>query len=167
MSTGNLYIEPVTNEARLPEKKTDHAACYDIRLNLVNRNITYIRGSGESQTLMAKKSYEIYPGERALLPTGLKMCCDPGWKIEVAPRSGNAFKLGITLINAIGVLDADYRDEAMLLIVNHGNNAVTLKDGERFAQLSLEVVNDVNLIVGKLPKTESNRVGGIGSSGNT
>ena len=87
------------------------------------------------------------------------------WKIELAPRSGEAIKRGLTLINAIGIVDADFRHEAMLLVVNHGSSVINIRDGMRIAQLSLERVEDVNIILGILPSVESNRDGGFGSTG--
>lgn len=161
----NLYLEQVTSGAIVPEKKTDHAACYDVHANVDCRKIHYYRASNNKQIQLCYGTHKLYPGERALIPTGWKMCCDPGWKIEVAPRSGTSLKYGVTLINSTGILDADFRDEAMLLVVNLGSQIIDIIDGERIAQLSLEEVHDVNIILGKLPATDSNRTGGMGSTG--
>lgn len=161
----NLYIERVTKNAKLPEKKTDDAACYDIRANIDCRKINFFRSSNVMQTQLCYGTHQLYPGERAMIPTGLKMCCDKGWKIIISPRSGSAIKLGVTLINCNGILDADFRDEAMLLMVNHSNHVIDINHDDRIAQLSLEKVYDVNIILGELPKTDSNRKGGMGHTG--
>ena len=160
----NLYLERVTNSARVPTKATDFSACHDIYADLNNRKIILFPSNGNSKRVLVKSIYNILPSERVMIPTGFKMCCDPGWKIELAPRSGNAIKLGMSLINCTGIVDADYRDEAMILIVNHSNQPVKVTDGMRIAQLSLEKVTDVNIVLGPLPKIDSNRSGGMGST---
>lgn len=163
----NLYIERVTNSAKVPEKKTTHAACYDVRANLVNRIVKVFKGGiNKGRVELIKKRIKLAPGDRAMIPTGWKMCCDPGWKIELVPRSGKSIKFGVTLINCTGVVDADFRQEAMLLVVNLSNELITITDEERIAQLSLEVVNDVNVVIGNLPDIDSNRIGGMGSTDN-
>lgn len=161
----NLYLECVVKSAKIPEKKTDHAACYDVRANVDRRKIKYYRATNMPQNHLCYGTYQLYPLERALIPTGWKMCCDPGWKIEVAPRSGTSLKLGVSLVNSIGIIDADYRDEAMLLVINLGTQIININEGDRIAQLSVEKVNDVNVIVGPLPATDSNRDGGLGHTG--
>ena len=100
-----------------------------------------------------------------MIPTGWRMCCDPGWKIEFAPRSGKSIKEGLTLINAIGIVDADFRHEAMLLVVNAGYETIEITHEERIAQLSLEQVFHVDIVEGPLPDIESDRNGGFGSTG--
>jgi len=163
----NLYLERVTNSASVPVRKTEHAACYDIQANLINRNVKFYRHGNNAQTELYNGKYKIYPGERVLIPTGWKMCCDSDYKIEIAPRSGNAIKQGLTLINAIGIIDADYRDEVMLLMINHGHQVIEITDGMRLGQLSLERVEEVNMVIciDELPKTDSNRMGGLGHTG--
>lgn len=161
----NLYLEKVTRNAPVPERKTTHAACYDIRADIENRTIIFYRSTNLRQIEICHGIHQLYPGERALIPTGWKMCCDPNWKIELAPRSGISLKVGVTLINSTGILDADYRDEAMVILVNHGAKTVNINDRDRIAQLSLEKVYDFNMVFGKLPATNSNRKGGMGHTG--
>jgi len=161
-----LYLEKTRTDAIVPAKATDDAACYDIHADLMGRKIkSYLSGSVIFGDPTIKNGIlKLTPGERALVPTGWKMCCDPGWKIEIAPRSGNAIKKGLSLINCIGIIDSDYRDEVMLLIVNHSDWPVEVNHGERIAQLSLEKVNDIEMLIGLLPDTDSNRDGGMGST---
>jgi len=75
------------------------------------------------------------PGERALLPTGLKMALPEGYEGQVRPRSGLAHRHGVTVLNSPGTIDADYRGEVKVLLVNHGEAAYTVERGTRIAQL--------------------------------
>lgn len=161
----NLYLERVTEAAKLPESQTTHSACFDVFCDLQGRIVETFSVHGK-HAVKTNQNIKLYPGDRAMIPTGWKMSCDPGWKIELAPRSGNAIKRGITLINSIGIVDADFSAEVMLLIVNlNTTDVVTIEHGERLAQLSLEKVHPANMIIGKLPGLESNRAGGFGSTG--
>lgn len=161
----NLYLERVTNSAKVPVKVTNHAACYDVRANLLQRDIIYYAGNSKKRTEVTPGFIKLVPGERVMIPTGFKMCCDPGWKIELLPRSGAALKRGLTLINCTGVVDADFRHEVMILMTNNSTEIIEIRDKERIAQLSIEIVNDIEIVLGKLPSIDSNRNGGFGSTG--
>ncbi len=78
---------------------------------------------------------ELLPGQRALIPTGLHIELPEGYECQVRPRSGLAFKHGITIVNAPGTIDADYRGEIGVLLMNCGQEPFTINDGERIAQL--------------------------------
>ena len=75
------------------------------------------------------------PGERALIPTGLRMALPPGWEAQVRPRSGLALKQGITVLNSPGTIDADYRGPVGVILINHGADSFSVEPGERIAQL--------------------------------
>lgn len=75
------------------------------------------------------------PGGRALIPTGLKIALPTGYEAQVRPRSGLAVREGVTVLNAPGTIDADYRGEVKVILVNHGHEAFTVERGERIAQL--------------------------------
>jgi dUTP pyrophosphatase len=79
----------------------------------------------------------IRPGERVLIPTGFRVAIPQGFEIQVRPRSGLALKHGVTILNAPGTIDADYRGELGILLVNLGQNPYTVRRGERIAQLVL------------------------------
>jgi len=160
----NLYLERISETAIKPAKATTHSAAYDMYADLNGRYVKVYR-VGKPQERIANSSIELFPGERAMIPTGWKMCCDPGWKIEIAPRSGNAIKKGLTLINCIGIIDADYRHEVMALVHNTSLEIVRIEDGDRISQLALERVNHIDFIEGTLPKIDSNRDGGFGHTG--
>ena len=75
------------------------------------------------------------PGERALVPTGFAMALPAGYEAQIRPRSGLAYKHGITCLNTPGTIDADYRGEVKVLLINHGQDAFTITRGERIAQM--------------------------------
>jgi dUTP pyrophosphatase len=105
------------------------------------------------------------PGGRALVPTGLALELPPGHEAQVRPRSGLALKHGVTVLNAPGTIDADYRGEVQVLLINHGAEPVTLRRGERIAQLVVAPVLRVRLVeVDALGET-TRGAGGFGSTG--
>lgn len=159
----NLYIEKVTDSAIEPVKGTDHAACYDVHADTKSRHIALF-GLKHETSYSNGGFISIRPSERALIPTGLKMCCDEGYRVAMYPRSGLSIKLGVNLVNCTGVIDADYRGEVMIPLINLSNETVTIKHGERIAQIALEKLEPTELIYG-LPDTTSNRSGGFGSTG--
>lgn len=87
------------------------------------------------------ETWALQPGQRRLVPTGLTMAIPEGCEGQVRPRSGLALKHGITVLNAPGTIDADYRGEVAVLLVNHGEAPFDLKRGERIAQLILAPVS--------------------------
>ena len=104
------------------------------------------------------------PGEHALIPTGVMIALPKGYEAQVRPRSGLAAKHGITVLNAPGTIDADYRGEVGVLLINHGDAPFTVKRGERIAQMVIAPVAHVELIaVGSLSDTDRGS-GGFGST---
>jgi len=85
----------------------------------------------------------IRPGERRMIPTGIRIAVPEGYEAQIRPRSGLAIKNGITLINSPGTIDADYRGEVTLLLVNHGSRPFIVKRGERIAQMVVQRVTRV------------------------
>ncbi len=108
----------VVNQSKhpLPEYATDHSAGMDLRANLDSPIV-------------------LKPLERALIPTGLFIELPQGHEAQIRPRSGLAFKNGLTVLNSPGTIDADYRGEVKVLLVNLSNNEFTVNDGERIAQM--------------------------------
>ncbi len=86
------------------------------------------------------KEIVVQPGERALIPTGLRFEIPAGFEIQVRPRSGLALKHGITVINSPGTIDADYRGELGVILINHGKEPLTITPGMRIAQIVLAPV---------------------------
>ena len=107
----------------------------------------------------------IGPGERALVPTGIAIALPAGFEAQVRPRSGLALHAGVTVLNAPGTIDADYRGEIQVLLVNLGPERVTLRRGERIAQLVVAPVTRIRWReVGALPAS-TRADGGFGSTG--
>lgn len=77
----------------------------------------------------------LQPGDRALIPTGIKMALPDGYEAQIRPRSGLAYKHGVTVLNSPGTIDADYRGDVGVLLINHGKEAFTIEDGMRVAQM--------------------------------
>lgn len=105
------------------------------------------------------------PGDRFPVPTGLAFALPPGFEGQVRPRSGLAFKSGITCLNSPGTVDADYRGEVKVILINHGPEAFTIRRGDRIAQLVIApVVQATWAEVGSLDET-ARGAGGFGSTG--
>ena len=107
----------------------------------------------------------IAPGDYAKIPTGLAIALPEGFEGQVRPRSGLAAKHGVTVLNSPGTVDADYRGEVMVLLINHGKEVFSLRRGERIAQMVVAPVSAVVLVeVESLDETERGS-GGHGSTG--
>jgi dUTP pyrophosphatase len=107
----------------------------------------------------------LYPGERALVPTGLSFEIPSGYEIQARPRSGWAIKQGITLLNTPGTIDADYRGEVKIILANMGREPVEIKDQDRIAQLVLCPVVQAELILANDLNESARGAGGFGSTG--
>jgi len=130
----------------LPAYQTEHAAGLDLRA-AVSSAVT------------------LSPGGRSLIPTGLAVAIPPGFEGQVRPRSGLALRHGLTCLNTPGTIDADYRGEVQVLLINLGQEPCTIERGDRIAQLIIAPVTRAELtVVAKLP--ESTRgAGGFGHTG--
>lgn len=107
------------------------------------------------------------PGERALVPTGFAMALPAGYEAQIRPRSGLAYKHGITCLNTPGTIDADYRGEVKVLLINHGQDPFTITRGERIAQMVIASITQPEFVsVGTLDDTARGE-GGFGSTGTT
>lgn len=134
------------NDLQLPSYETEQAAGMDLRAAL-------------------GKPITIEPGKRALIPTGLKMALPAGYEAQVRPRSGLAFRNGITMLNTPGTIDSDYRGELKVLAVNLGEEPFTIRHGDRIAQMVIAPVTQAIVEeADTLEKTERG-AGGFGSTG--
>lgn len=113
----------------------------------------------------AKESVILRVGRRALIPTGLVLELPPGYEAQVRPRSGLAYKHGITVLNAPGTIDWDYRGEVNVLLINHGEQSFEITRGERIAQLVIQRVIRAELVPGAKLTTTKRGTGGFGSTG--
>ena len=107
----------------------------------------------------------LMPGARTLVPTGIAIALPPGYEAQVRPRSGLALKHGITGLNSPGTIDADYRGEVGVLLINHGSAPFVVQPGDRIAQLVVVAVGRVQwATVETLPETRRGE-GGFGHTG--
>ena len=105
------------------------------------------------------------PGGRALVPTGLIFELPPGTEAQVRPRSGLAAKHGVTVLNSPGTIDADYRGEVSVILINHGDVAFTIQRGDRIAQLILASVTRPRIVKAAALSETARGAGGFGSTG--
>jgi dUTP pyrophosphatase len=108
---------------------------------------------------------ELAPGARKLVPTGLVLQIPEGYEGQVRPRSGLALRHGITLLNTPGTIDADYRGEVMVLLINLGTTTATIERGERIAQLVIAPVTQATLAEVTAVSETARGAGGFGSTG--
>ena len=105
------------------------------------------------------------PGQRALVPTGLSIALPPGYEAQIRPRSGLAAKHGVTVLNAPGTVDADYRGEVGVLLINHGDAPFAIRRGERIAQMVIAAVVRAELVAALSLSATERGSGGYGSTG--
>lgn len=133
-------------KGELPAYQTSLASGFDVRAQ-ISEHLT------------------IYPGERALIPTGLSFEIPPGFEIQCRPRSGLAAKQGISVLNTPGTIDADYRGEAKVILVNLGQEPVEIKDQDRIAQFVLCPVVQADFELVENLQDSVRGAGGFGSTG--
>jgi dUTP pyrophosphatase len=132
----------------LPSYQTVHAAGLDLRAAVPeNAPVT------------------LAPGARALIPSGLSIALPPGFEAQVRPRSGLALKHGVTVLNSPGTIDADYRGEVGVLLVNLGRESFVINRGERIAQMVIAPVTMARLNVVTALSSTDRGAGGFGSTG--
>ena len=130
----------------LPKKMTDHAAGFDLPAAVT-------------------KPLKLKPGDIALIPCGFSMAVPHGYEAQVRPRSGLASKFGITMVNAPGTIDSDYRGEVHVPLINLGKKAFTVERAMRIAQMLILPVPKVTIVeVKELDQTRRGR-GGFGHTG--
>jgi dUTP pyrophosphatase len=105
------------------------------------------------------------PGRHAMVPTGLAIALPSGFEAQVRPRSGLAAKHGVTVLNSPGTIDADYRGEISVILINHGEAAFTIRRGERIAQMVIAPVVQAQLVRVTSLSTTDRGSGGFGSTG--
>jgi dUTP pyrophosphatase len=121
--------------------------------------------SGFDVRAQLKETLRLAPGERAMIPTGLSFAIPSGFEIQARPRSGLAAKQGISLVNTPGTIDADYRGEVKMIVINLGLEAVEIKDQDRIAQLVLCPVYQADFEVVTVLSDTVRGAGGFGSTG--
>lgn len=141
-----IRVAKLRDSAIVPSYATEHAAGVDLHAAL------------EAPLTLA-------PGARTLVPTGLALEIPCGYEGQVRPRSGLALRQGISLVNSPGTIDADYRGEVGVIIINHGSEAVVFSPGERIAQLVIAPVTRVDFEEVTELSTTRRATGGFGHTG--
>jgi len=131
----------------IPRYETEASAGMDLRANL-------------------DEEIRLLPLQRALIPTGLFIELPVGYEAQVRPRSGLAFKHGITVLNTPGTIDADYRGEIKVILVNLSNEEFVIKDGERIAQMIISAHEQAELEEVEFLNETARGAGGFGHTGN-
>jgi len=121
--------------------------------------------SGLDLSAAVSEDIILNPGERRLIPTGIAIAIPPGFEAQIRPRSGLALNEGITLLNAPGTIDADYRGEIGLIMINHGKKPFSIKKGDRLAQMVISKVYRARFEETDLLDTTSRNAGGFGHTG--
>jgi dUTP pyrophosphatase len=124
-----------------------------------------IGASGMDIRAFLKQPIELKPGERMLVPTGLFVEIPHGYELQVRPRSGLALKHGITCLNTPGTIDADYRGEIGVILVNLGKENFSIQSGDRIAQLVPAMVPKINWIIRETLEKSNRGSGGFGHTG--
>lgn len=130
----------------LPQYATEESAGLDLRANI-------------------EKEIILESLERKLIPTGLFMALPKGYEAQIRPRSGLAFKHGITVLNSPGTIDSDYRGELRILLINLSKEKFIIKDGERIAQMIIAKHEQVELLEVDILESTARGKGGFGSTG--
>ena len=142
--SAHIRIKKVSPNAKLPEQMTNLSAGFD---------------------LSASEDISLGPGSRCLVPTGIAVAIPAGYEGQVRPRSGMAWKRGITVLNSPGTIDADYRGEVKVILLNTTDSRIHIPSGERIAQLVINQIPEVTLeLVAELEDTDRG-AGGFGSTG--
>ena len=137
---------PEGRDLPVPERATAQAAGFDLRARVDD-------------------SMELLPGARGVVPTGIAIALPPGFEAQVRPRSGLAMKHGLSVINAPGTVDSDYRGEIRVLLINLGDEPVRIRRGDRIAQLVVQRLPEIVLReTPELPRTVRG-TGGFGHTG--
>lgn len=137
---------PHAADLPLPSYATEHSAGMDL-LAAVNKEVT------------------LTTGQRALIPTGVSLALPEGYEAQVRPRSGLALKQGVTVLNAPGTIDADYRGEVGVVLINHGDAPFVVTRGMRVAQMVIAPYTRVSWQKAESLETSARGEGGFGSTG--
>lgn len=144
--TLNLEIQELPHSRGLPAYATEHSAGMDLMAAIIGDII-------------------LAPMERILIPTGFIMALPEGYEAQIRPRSGLAYKNGVTVLNAPGTIDADYRGEVKVLLINLGNEPFTISAGMRIAQMVIAPYTKAELQTVDAVSDTVRGAGGFGSTG--
>ncbi|MCB1532562.1 MAG: dUTP diphosphatase [Alphaproteobacteria bacterium] len=147
------------NKLPVALKVLDHAS--DLKIPAYET----VQSAGMDLTAALSEPVELAPGQRALIPTGLSIALPAGYEAQVRPRSGLALKQGITVLNTPGTIDADYRGEIGVILINLGQESVTIERGMRVAQMVIARHEQVEWEISEDLEESERGAGGFGSTG--
>jgi dUTP pyrophosphatase len=160
-----VKLAKVHADAIVPKYATDLAAGFDLHAYLPLSRSAERLNPGHIAITEDNHPVIVYPGQRRLIDTGLRMQIPAGYELQIRPRSGNASNSGITVLNTPGTIDADYRGEIKVLLINHGEREFVINHGDRIAQGILSQIPQASFeVVGTLDDTERGE-GGFGHTG--
>ncbi|MBQ3466686.1 MAG: dUTP diphosphatase [Firmicutes bacterium] len=139
-----------------------------VRINSISGNYPSYETEGSAGmdiSAFLDEPVTIEPGKRALIPTGLFMEFEPGYEVQIRARSGLAVKHGIGLVNGVGTIDSDYRGEIKVALINMGETAFVVNNGDRIAQMVISPVVQAEIEPASELSDTSRGEGGFGSTG--
>jgi len=167
-----VTVNLVRSGATLPVRATQSATAFDVFADLSGDVVVYYENSNGDR--LERKVSEvdgvrqvvIHRGLRMMMPTGVALDLPEGYEAKLYGRSGLGLKHGITLANAVGVIDEDYTQEVFVCLINNSpRGQYVIKHGDRIAQMQIAKKDSVELVLGDIPHQKGDRVGGLGSTG--
>jgi dUTP pyrophosphatase len=159
-----VKLAKVYPDSIVPEYQTSGAAGFDLHAYIPLSQLAHRLNEGHISIIEDNHPITVFPGERKLIKTGIRMAIPFGYQLEVRPRSGLALKQGITVLNSPGTVDHGYLDEIGVIIINHGEREFVINHRDRIAQAVLMPAPQAEFeLVDELDGY--NRGGGFGSSG--
>lgn len=134
-------------------------------LELPRYETTLAAGADLRAAVLEDSPIILVPGARVLVPTGFAMALPAGYEAQIRPRSGLAYKHGVTCLNTPGTIDADYRGEVKVLLINHGTELFTIRRGERIAQMVIAPITQGTFERVEVLSETKRGAGGFGSTG--
>ncbi len=149
------------HDVEVPIKRLPHAA----DLPLPQYQTVHAAGLDLLAAVPADAPVILAPGARAMVPTGVALALPPGHEGQIRPRSGLAAHYGVTVLNAPGTIDADYRGELQVILINLGSEPFQVRRGMRIAQIVVAPVQHARLVESESLDTTTRATGGLGSTG--
>jgi dUTP pyrophosphatase len=160
-----IIFEALHDGVEPPRRATAHSAGHDLSACLSGGMVrVFVDGAPVARGVQPDGAVTLAPGEKALIPLGFKARLPQGFEAQVRPRSGTSLKTDLVIVNSPGTIDADYPDEWCVPVKNGGTMPLTIRHGERIAQMVLARFEILPFQMGDVART-TERAGGFGSTG--
>lgn len=163
-----IIFEPLHDGVEPPRRSTAASAGHDLALCLTGGAVrVFVSGQAQERGVARDAqgaTITLAPGEKALFPLGFRARLPEGYEAQVRPRSGTSLKTDLVIVNSPGTIDADYPDEWCVPVKNGGATPLTVRHGERIAQMVLSRYETIPFTIGRVQRT-TDRAGGFGSTG--